>query len=319
LLAQAVLASYERPESDGVHWGQLTVTGISPCPYATYLNYHRLDEQKFDPASILRMKNGRWQEAEVIEDLRHAGFKLSYTGAYQMTVHVGKVPITGRPDGLIVVDSREDVLSVKARDLRGYTAFKYKGIKAEPMTECQEQMYLASEEFRNKMAGTWVYVKHKDSCGTYDFFIEKDLNYSKPIIESVEEIVIGRVEVKRPDTCPLLSCRHRIYCFKEELLDISGIKTITKPELVQMWMMGQFHLHTGNQLNEEARALLKGYLGDGDVLYVEDQTILIEAKRIVQHRTEFDRSAFVDKYGAAALTSVLKENIVEQMRVTRKD
>ena len=225
MLSQVVLASYEKPESDGIHKGRLTVTGISPCPYGTYINFHHLDSEVPSPVESLRMKNGHWQEMEVLEDLRHAGFNLRYTGTNQLTVHVGKVPVTGRPDGLIMVDNREDILSIKAMSLERYTTFKQRGLDAEPLMRCQEQLYLASREFRDIIVGTWIYVKHKDTCRPYDVFVEKDLGYSGPIIEATEEIILGNMEVKRPESCPIPGgCRHRVFCRKEDLLDTSGIR-----------------------------------------------------------------------------------------------
>ena len=290
MLSQAVLASFTKPTSDGIHKGQLTVTGISPCPYATYINYHKLDVEERDPIARLRMKNGKWQELECLEDLRRAGFQLRYTGDNQMTVHVGGARTGGRPDGLITVDNREDVLSIKARSLASFTEIRQKGIAAEPMTECQEQMYLASDELRDR-AGCWLYVKHKDSCRPYDLFIRRNDSYSKPIIEAVDEIVLGQAVVKRPnEPIPLCSnCRHRIFCWKTELINTSGIATMTKPEVIDLWLQGQFHLEMGKQYNEEARVLLKQYLGDNDVLYVESNIILLEVKRILQHRTKNQR------------------------------
>lgn len=321
MLAQAVIAAYTKPESDGYHRGQLTVTSVSPCPYATYLNYHHLDDEQFDAASRLRMKNGKWQEMEVLEDLRKARFSLKYTGSNQITVHVGKVPIAGRPDGLIVVDNREDLLEIKAMSLAMYTSLKQKGIDAFPNYKCQAQLYLASEELKDRVTGCWLYVKHKDSCRPYDIFLDRDEAYTRPIIEAVDEIVLGKVVVVRPvEAGPSCSfCRHKLYCWKTELLDTSGIKTLTKPEVVQMWLEGQFHLDMGKQLNEEARVLLKGYLGDNDVLFIEDQTLLLEVKKIIQHRSGISTEKFVERFGAAALADVTQETIVEQMRVTRRD
>lgn len=319
MLSQAVLAAYTRPQENGIHKGQLTVTGISPCPYATYINYHKLDVAENDSVAILRMKNGKWQELEVLEDLRKAGFKMRYTGHNQLTVHVGKARIGGRPDGLITVDNREDVLSIKARSLDVFTVLRQKGIEAEPMTECQEQMYLASEELRGR-AGAWLYVKHKDSCRPYDFFIESDASYSTPIIEAVDEIVLGGAEPKRPEEpIPLCTrCRHRIFCWKSEILDTSGISTLSKPEVIHLWMQGQYHLELGKQFNEESRVLIGELLEGNDVLYLEDQLVLLEAKRIVQHRTKISEKKFVEKFGAESLIDVIEESDVVQMRVTQR-
>jgi len=317
MLSQAVLAAYSKPISDDIHKGQLTVTGISPCAYATYLNYHKLDVEIPDAASRLRMKNGKWQELECLEDLRRAGFQMRYTGDNQITVHVGKARIGGRPDGLIIVDNREDVLSIKARSLDSYTDVRQKGIVAEPMTECQEQMYLASEELKDR-AGCWLYYKHKDSCRPYDFFLEKKESYSSPIVESVDEIILGKAEVKRPNsTIPLcVSCRHRKFCWKSELLDTSGIQTLSNTEIVDMWLQAKFHLDTGKQLNEEAREKIKKLLGTDEVLYLEGNLALLEARRIIQHRSGISENKFIEKFGAAALVDVIEEKDVEQVRIT---
>jgi CRISPR/Cas system-associated exonuclease Cas4 (RecB family) len=316
MLSQAVLAAYTKPESDNIHVGQLTVTGISPCPYATYLNYHKLDVEVRDAASILRMKNGKWQELECLEDLRKAGFKMRYTGDNQVTVHVGKSRIAGRPDGLIWVDNREDVLSIKARSLDSFTGVRQKGISAEPLTECQEQMYLASEELQGR-AGCWVYYKHKDSCRPYDLFLEKNPNYSKPILEAVDEIVLGQVEVRRPDSpIPLCAkCRHRQFCWKSEILNTGGIRALSEPDLVDLWLQASFHLDLGKQYNEEARIKIKELLGSDDVLLLEGSQASLEARRIIQHRSKISENKFVEKFGAAALLGVIEETEVEQMRI----
>jgi len=321
MLSQAVIAAYDKPVSNGYHRGQLTVTGVSPCPYATYLNYHHLDDQLFDAASRMRMKNGKWQELEILEDLKRAGFELSNTGSDQMTVHVGKSRIAGRPDGLITVDSRKDMLEIKAMSLNMYTNLKQKGVDSFPGYKCQVQLYLASEELRDKVAGCWFYAKHKDSCRPYDIFVERDESYSQPIIDATDRIVLDKAEVSRPsEVTPLCSsCRHKLYCWKSDILDTSGIGTLTKPEIIEMWLEGQFHLGMGKQLNEEARVLLKELLGTNDVLYIEDQSVLLEVKKIIQHRTGISESKFIEKFGAAALTDVIEETIVEQMRVKRRD
>lgn len=316
MLSQAVLAAYTKSEKDGIHHGQLTISRISSCPYATYINYRHLDDELSDSIQNLRMKNGKWQELECLEDLRKAGFKMRFTGSSQMTVHVGKSRIAGRPDGLIWVDSREDVLSIKARSLDSYTKIRQKGVDAEPATKCQEQLYLASEELKDKV-GTWLYVKHKDSCRPYDLFIARDDKYSQPIVEAVDMIVLGNEEIKRPDQAVegCSNCKHRRFCWKNDLVNMSGIKLLTKPEVVGLWLQGQFHLDLGKQYNEEARVLLKEFLSDNDILFIEGKDTLLEVKRIIQHRSGISENKFIEKFGAAALVDVIEEKEIEQMRV----
>jgi len=315
MLAQAVLAHYGSRE-----WrpGRLTVTGISPCPYATYLHYNHLDPDTPDALARLRMKNGNWQEKEILEDLRSAGFQIRFTGKFQLVLHIGQVPITGRPDGLITVNSREDVLSIKAMSLDRFTKFKQKGFEAEPRIKCQEQLYLASEELKDR-AGCWIYAKHKDSCRPYDIFEEKDLSYSRPIIEATESIVLGKEEVKRPsEPIPLCSsCRHRLFCWKQELVNTSGIAAISLPEAVRMWLEGQFHLDLGKTLNGDARVLLKQALGDSEILYAEDAEVILSVRKVLQRRSGISMPKFIEEFGPEALSKVLEEKIVEQMRILR--
>lgn len=312
MLSQAVLASYEKQESDGVHFGQLTVTGVSPCPYGTYLNYKHLDNQETHAANRLVMKNGHWQEMEVVEDLRHAGFQLRNTGSNQLTIHIGRIPLTGRPDGIITVDGREDVLEVKAMNLNRFTNLRNSGLDTEPFIRCQEQLYLASTEFRDTMVGTWIYAKHKDTCRPYDFFLEKDLSYSNPIIEALEEIVLGNF-VPTPQKCSLCAkCRHNLFCWKEAIFDTSKTKVANIPEMVAKWKEGKFYKDLGSTLVDEARVVFEEYLGEDELLLVEDLRI----RRIIQHRSSFSSIKFVEKYGAAALADVMEETTVPQMRVS---
>jgi len=321
MLAEAVVASYTKKESDGYHKGQLTVTGISACPYSTYLNYHHLDDEDFDPESRLRMKNGHWQELEVLEDLKRAGFKLRFTGSSQQTVHVGKSSIAGRPDGLITVTNREDLLEIKAMSLAMYTSLKKKGIDAFPSYKTQVQLYLASEELSG-LKGCWFYVKHKDSCRPYDIFLERDESYVGPIIEAVDEIVLGRSKVERPEE-PLelcTYCRHKLFCWKTDILDMSSIgRTLTKEEVVDKWLEAQFHLEIGKQLNEEVRVVLNEYLADMDSVFVEGKAVLLEVKKILQNRSGISEAKFVERYGAAALADVIETKLVSSMRVRRRD
>jgi len=319
MLAEAVIASYENQESDGYHKGQLTVTGVSPCAYATYINYKHLDDEGFDAESRLRMKNGQWQELEILEDLRHAGFTLKYTGSNQLMVNVG--PIRGKPDGLIVVDSKEDLLEIKSMSLNMYTELKQKGLRETfPGYYNQVQLYMASKELRDRVSGCWFYAKHKDTCRPYDIFVPKDLTYSGPIIEAVTKIVSGGTIDKPQAIIPLCTrCRHKLFCWKVELLDTSGIGVVYSKEAVNLWLQGQFHLDMGKEFNEEARVLLKQALGDNDVVYCQGEDSLLQVRKITQHRSEVDISKFVQTFGAHRLPEVMTEKIVEQVRVTLKE
>lgn len=317
MLSQVVLASYGEIEDDGIHHGQLTVTGISPCPYGTYINYHKLD--KDDPptgSDILRMSNGHWQEDECVENLRHAGYKIRFTGKEQMTLHIGKTSVTGRPDGLITVNGHEDVLSIKAMNGMRYNKFKSKGLEAEPFIKSQEQLYLASEELKNTMAGTWIYAKHKDSCAPFDLYEPKDLAWSKPLIEALEAITLGNEVVKRPQSIiPLCShCRHSTFCWKEEAftVDMSGTKVLSLPEATAKWHEAKFHQDYGDELMKDVRVVFQEALGDKDLLLADDLRI----KKIVSTRSGISEKKFIKKYGVAALAEVMESKEISFMRIT---
>ena len=315
MLAEAVEAAYEKEQSDGYHRGQLTGTGISPCAYATFLHYKRLDTQKFSASDRLRMKNGHWQELEVLEDLRYAGFKVRNTGSNQLTIHIGKSRVPGRPDGLITVDSREDLLEIKAMSLDTYTKVKQKGIDAVPNYKCQIQVYMASEELKSIGEGCWFYTKHKDSCRPNDIFVQRDLAYSTPIIEAVDSIVYDGWEPSKPpqptDLC--VSCRHKMFCWgTDSILDMSGTKVLSLPEVVQKWKEGKAHKEYGEILIDEARVILKEKLGDNNLLLVDD----LRVQTIRSTRTSIDIGKFTELFGANRLPDVMVETPVVSMRVT---
>jgi hypothetical protein len=314
LISQAVVAAYEKPVSDGIHMGQLTVTGISPCPYGTYINFHKLDPQVTTGQDRIRMKNGHYQEAECIDEIRYAGFKLRFTDKEQITVHVGKSSIDGRPDGLILMDGREDILSIKAVSIDRYTAVRQRGLEAEPLVRCQEQMYLASKELGDRK-GTWIYFKHKDSCRPYDIFEPQDLSYSKPIIEALDAIVLGGDEIHRPaEPIPLcVKCRHRAtICWTDTvLLDTSGMKTASLKEVTEKWKEGKFYSTLGKSYMEEARVRIIQELGQDTRLLLDD----LQVTQIIAHRTDFDTKKFVEKYGAASLVDVQTTKEIPQVRI----
>lgn len=316
-LAQAVLASYEKPESDGYHIGQLTVTGISPCAYGTYLNYKKLDTQKSSATSQLNMLDGKWQEMEVVEELRHAGFFMRNTGADQLVLHVGKAAIAGRPDGVITVKGREDGLSIKAMNMRRYAAFSTQGLAAEPFIKCQEQLYLAAEvrEWRTPIYGTWIYAKHKDSGRPFDLFEEKDETYSRPIIQATDEIILGGFEPKPLKTILCEGCRHNSFCWGArgtDTIDMTKIKTADMPEVVEKWKKGKFYKDYGDILVEEAREKLIGAMTpDEDLLFVED----LKVSKVTFDKETFSKTKFGELFGFDKLALVMDTTAVVQHRI----
>jgi CRISPR/Cas system-associated exonuclease Cas4 (RecB family) len=266
------------------------------------------------------MKNGKWQELECLEDIRKAGFTLRGTGGNQLLVNVGRAEVPGRPDGIITVEGKECLLEIKAMSLSGYTDLKQKGLQvAHPGYYTQVQLYMASDQLNPKVERGWLYAKHKDSCRPYDVEVPKDLNYSRPIIEATDEIVLGNQEVNRPtepiDYC--VPCRHRLFCWKDQLvLDTTGTKIVMDnpqmKEIVEKWHDAKFHLNLGKMLEEEARAVFEQQLGESDRLLVED----LKVSRIISNRSSISTSKFIEVFGAERLPEVLESKEVRSMRVT---
>lgn len=314
ILSQAVLVAYQKPEDDGYHRGQLTITGVSPCAYATFLNYHKVDKRENRPEDILRMKNGHWQEEEAIYDLTKAGFKLQYTGRNQLKVHVGRAKVGGRPDGLIDVGMKTHLLEVKAMDTMRSNLFKNSGLDTFPNYKCQIQLYMASDELKGIVNSCQFYVKHKDSCHPYDAYFEAEPNYIKPIIEAVDAIILDGEEVRKPTepTSLCRGCRHANFCWKSEIIDTSKVSYKELDAVAQMWRDGKAYKAYGEELISVARNTLEAELGDSNLLVASD----LKVQRIESNRSSISIPKFVEVYGADSLSKVLSVTKVSQLRIT---
>jgi len=308
MLAEAILATYDRPKTDRHGF---SVTSVSLCPYATYLNYTGKDKAARTAQEYLRMDDGHYQEAEILDQLKKAGFILKYTGKDQMRVTVGG-SISGRPDGLIKIDTKFDLLEIKAMSLERFTRLRQKGLSAFPGYKCQVQLYMASEELRDIVEGCRFIAKHKDTCRLFDIYEEKDLNFSDSIIEEVSKIVNGVVPEKPEEPFKLcVGCSHRTSCWQATLTDMSGIKSVSLPEAAAKWKEGKFHRDYGKELISTARETLIEELGDKDLLLCED----LRVRRITSKSFTIDIGKFVEVFGANRLPEVGVEKIKEQIRI----
>jgi len=313
MLSEAVLASYtpERGTKPGVP--SITVTGVSPCAYATYLNYFKLDLEERSPVEFMRMEDGHYQEMKSLNQLRRAGFQISFTGANQMVVHVGEAGVTGRPDGIITVGGVNYLLEIKSMSLDRFTLFKRRGLDAFPNFRCQAQLYMSSRELKSKISGCYFYVVHKDSGRVYDLFEPARPNYIEPIVTVTDRIILeGLVPEKvwNDILCP--SCRHKIYCWGEGVTDLSGVKVAELPEVVEMWKEGKLLRDSGEEMMENAKAVLVGHLGDGDVLYLEGLKLL----RTKRETSKIPLEKFVRVFGTDRLPEVLEVKETSYVRIT---
>jgi len=73
ILSEAVIATPALSD----HAPGFSVTGISPCPRATYINYHNLNPRDDSEGGNLLMEDGRYQEMQVLDQLKRTGFSLA--------------------------------------------------------------------------------------------------------------------------------------------------------------------------------------------------------------------------------------------------
>lgn len=311
MLSEAVMAGAEK-----LRWGRssgkISPSMVSPCPMRTYKNWKRVREPA-EGVELLRMNDGHYQEQEMVDDLRRAGFEVNQRkgpDGRQLPIHIG--PMIGHIDGLILVDNRWHLLECKAMSLHRHTAFRQKGFEAEPSIKVQDQLYLASDELQKEgIDSGFIYAKHKDTCRPFDLFFEWDPKFTDVIVGQVEGLLADWIpKPERTSLCP--TCPYRLDCWGAEIVDFTGVHTASLPEMVAQWKTGTAHRQMGKELVDEARAAFKTELGDNDVVFIDDLKVL----KIFPVRGGISESKFVEKYGAAALVGVWEEKRIEQMRVS---
>ncbi len=307
MLAEAVIAGAMKLRREPS--GHISPYMISVCPMKTYKSWKRTASGS-EGLDYLRMNDGHYQEDQMVDDLKRAGFEIKDR---QLRVHIGQM--TGRIDGLILVDKVWSLIDCKAMSLNRYTNFKHRGFEVESAIKVQMQLYLASDELRKEgIDSGFVYAKHKDTCRPYDLYFEWEPGFSEMILGQVDDLLSGTVPV--PTRIPLCSsCRDRLECWGAEVVDFSGVHTASLPELVEQWKKGTNYRRFGKELVDEAREMFEKELGDKPVIFIDDLKVL----RVVQTRIGFSEEKFVEKYGAAALTGVWETKKVPQMRVSEVD
>jgi len=312
ILSEAVIATPALSD----HAPGFSVTGISPCPRATYINYHNLNPRDDSEGGNLLMEDGRYQEMQVLDQLKRTGFQLSYIGDEQLEVHVGEAKVPGHPDGFITVPSYKlGMLEIKAMNLTRFNRFRYKGL--EPRIKCQVQLYMSCLDF---VDFTWVYAKSRETCRPHDRIEEKDIAYTKPIVQATDEIILGGwiPDPELTDYCT--TCRHAEYCWKAPVLDNTDTPDIIDaPALVEKWLHGKMQRDLGKEEYEDARALLLHYLPEGQdsaiiEAVIEDLPVALELKRITSERFTFSKHRFIDQYGAQNLHKVMDFEEVTSIR-----
>jgi len=315
MISEAVISAYSKPDRPvkNPHKPGFSVTGISPCPYETYVNFKGLIPRTESGVTNLLMNDGHYQELQILDNIHAAGFKTKFTGNTQLRVTVGRASISGRPDGLILIDGREDMLEIKAMSLSRFSGLKQKGLDAEPKIRCQIQMYMHSHEL-TQVTQTWLYAKHKDSCRPFDLWEGKDSTYAKPIIQMMDAIVLDGYEPPKEKCALCAGCYKEDFCWGENtrILDLSAIGLAEMPDVVEQWKIGKAYKMQGEELIDDAKVKFIAKLGDKTVLIVDD----LKVSRILSERRTIDRDLFIDKFGWSELEGVEKVQSIEQVRIT---
>jgi CRISPR/Cas system-associated exonuclease Cas4 (RecB family) len=315
MLSAIVLEAWRHAPAEKRKRG-FSVTSISPCAYETYLNFlkSKLPPPEENPEDILRLKDGWWQEKQMLEeDLPFAGFEISER---QMEVHVGPSRTLGHIDGLIRIGNSRDLIDTKAVDYRRILGIKRHGLDHEPMVRCQLQLYMSSEELRQlDVKRGWVYLKHKDTCIPYDIMDEPDPDYVAPIIENAESVKAGWIPA-RQETKLCVHCYQKRLCWEQERGpdDETAVPLAVGPEELakacDTWRLGKQQSTTGYALMNKAKIVFDQAVGDSAVILND-----LKVQRIISHTMQWDKKKFLALYGPQALLEILNPGETFSLRV----
>lgn len=313
MLSEAVLASMADRKSDRPHG--FSLSSVSPCPMRTWYSIYKKDTPEEVPAlSRLVMEDGEFQEQSVLYWLRRAGFTMLFTGKNQMELHTGRLNIVGHPDGLLVLPTEINLLEIKGMNSPRFTNAKSSGLEKHQSIRCQIQSYMDSWELRSLgVTRTWIYFKHKETSRPHDIEVKYSPDWIRPIIETTCNILDGSF-IPQPEEIPMCSsCIKTKFCWPEKAptVDLTNIDIASMPDLESQYDKGKYLENLGKLLKEEARIAFIKRLGDADQLVLDSHRL----QRIFFKRKDFDKSAFIRKFGAENLSTVQKDTLIEQFRI----
>jgi hypothetical protein len=159
-----------------------------------------------------------------------------------------------------------------------------------------------------------IYFKHKDRNKPWSFFVDRDPDYIRPIIEMTDRIVMDGYEPEKEEIPRCANCPHRAFCWGETdiILDMSKFGMETMPEWVEKWKEGKVYRDLGKLMVEEAREAFHEVIGD------EVRELLIgdlRVRNIMVPRMDMSKRLFIQKYGIEALPGIMEETSHLMMRV----
>jgi len=318
MLAEAVKAS----PAVNTHAPGLSVTGLSECAYAIFLNYHKLHPR--DKSNHLVLEDGNFQEAAMLVQLARAGYEMWYIGKNQLELYFSAAKIPGHPDGLIWEPSNGIcMLELKAMNETRFDYLRKAGL--EPGIKTQVQCYMhCLQELGLDIELTYVYAKDKESCEPYDHLEEYDAFYVAQIEGAVEEVVLGGWEPKPVKRHLCTQCRHSKYCWSGNLFDMTdATDEEVETAAVKQWFDGRQRRNVGKLQYEQARDYLVYQLlesGKDSMLFEtseEEEFLKVEAKKQFSSTYKFNELLFSQEYGAQNLYKVM-DRVTTESVVTRE-
>ena len=305
------------------------VSSISTCPRETYYNYRKYKmvqsgevehELEHDLQMQLLLNDGHYQEAEIVDLLERAGFKLDYVGEKQAELMVGRCNIKGHPDGFILdgpnIDPNQPaMLEVKARNYQAFKKFSDTGLKEFPKIKAQTQLYMHANNLPYPVTEAHVIFKLKESVRLADVIEKADPSFAVPLIESVDRIIEDGYVPEPVENELCAGCRFSSMCWGSPTVDFSNFAYSDLKDASEKWMQGEAYTELGKNLKEEARAEFMHNMGDANELYTS--SLRVKKSEFVQRR--FDSKKFISINGQDAYDEYTNPVNITQVRVTPLD
>jgi CRISPR/Cas system-associated exonuclease Cas4 (RecB family) len=325
ILSTSVLDIYKSTERRN-YFG---VSSISTCPRETYYNYKKFQmaeagnipsELDFDLQLQLLLDDGHYQESEIVDLLKRAGFGLDYVGEHQAEVKVGRSGIKGHPDGFIVsgpnIESgKPSMLEIKARNYQAFKKFQDQGLEGFPKIRAQTQLYMHGNGLPYPVEETHIIFKHKESVKLADVIEKKNSSFALPLIEVVDKIILDDFVPEPVDNPLCQGCKFVNLCWGTAIVDFSEFTYEELTDASSKWIQGHAYQELGKIMVEEARTEFTRALGESTELITDSLRI----KRTSFKQKRFDSKKFISVNSQETYDSYCNQIDVTQLRIRTLD
>jgi len=294
----------------------ISCSALFPCPYRLYLVHtEKYWDEDLSGPELMNLEDGWDQEEQSVRRLKE---ELGVTVKNrQARVNVGKSCIPGQIDGEVNVIERM-LWEHKAWASYRFENFRSRGLAWFQGERCQVNAYMLGRGLER----CEFFVKKKEHNDYHSIVVPLERNFILPIIGWADKI---RMEGWVPKPKEISLCAHcGVNCFGQ-VLDFSGLKSISAEEVVEKWKTGDKYVKVGEMLKDEARFVLTGQIkvrdkyikeepgliGDKEVLIVEGLKVL----RGTSTRFDIDKGLVIKYFGPEGLMKVGKEKPIVSFRI----